>query len=273
MGRGLSTPLTHSAAILYRFERLVKLFYCAFKSRMRSGPMAKKSASPAKKTGNGRKAVRWGGVPSLKDHRREAILRSVANVLRNSRFSTLTIQDIADELGMTKGNLYYYFKDKREILYYCHMRSMDISLLALNEALQSTGSPADKLRILLTHHIRAIVDEGFGGILQTDLENLDPDQRRSYVRKRDELEQGVRHLIEDGIRMGQFTCPNIKLTGFAILGAINWIPKWYRPGGPFDPQQIAEQMTEYFVRGLQAPPSAAARRPARERELEKVRDG
>src|ERR1700754_3225851 len=136
---------------------------------MGSGPLAQKSASPAKKprAGKGRKAVRWGGVPSLKDHRREAILRSVANILRNSRFSTLTIQSIADELGMTKGNLYYYFKDKQEILYYCHMRSMEISLLALNEATQNGGSPTEMLRILLTHHIRAIVDEGFGGILQT----------------------------------------------------------------------------------------------------------
>src|SRR5215471_19054238 len=108
--------------------------------------MAKKVAPKARKTGSaGKKNVRWGDVPSLKDHRREAILRSVANVLRNSRFSTLTIQDIADELGMTKGNLYYYFKDKREILYYCHMRSMDISLLALNEATQNGGSPAEKL--------------------------------------------------------------------------------------------------------------------------------
>jgi AcrR family transcriptional regulator len=231
--------------------------------------MAKKVAPKARKTGSaGKKNVRWGDdVPSLKDHRREAILRSVANVLRNSRFSTLTIQDIADELGMTKGNLYYYFKDKREILYYCHMRSMEISLLALNEATQNGGSPAEKLRILLTHHIRAIVDEGFGGILQTDLESLSAEQRKNYVRRRDELERGVRKLIEDGIKLGEFECPNVKLTGFAILGAINWIPKWYRPDGPFDPHQIAEEMTTYFVRGLRVRQGRAAGGTSSKRQL------
>ena len=78
--------------------------------------------------------MRWNGVPSLKGHRREAILRSVASVAQFAS-SSLTIQDIASELGMTKGNLYYYFKDKREILYHCHMRSMEISLLALQEAM------------------------------------------------------------------------------------------------------------------------------------------
>jgi len=229
--------------------------------------MAKEVASKARKAGNaGKKSVRWADVPSLKDHRREAILRSVANILRNSRFSTLTIQNIADELGMTKGNLYYYFKDKQEILYYCHMRSMDISLLALNEATQNGGSPREMLCILLTHHIRAIVDEGFGGILQTDLESLSAEQRRNYVRKRDELEHGVRKLIEDGVKRGDFECPNVKLTGFAILGAINWIPKWYRPDGPFDPSQIAEEMTAYFLRGLLVPKAAQASGTARKRQ-------
>jgi AcrR family transcriptional regulator len=212
----------------------------------RSAPIVKKSGAAGAKTN-----PRWAGVPSLKDHRREAILRSVASVLRSSRLSSLTIQDVADELGMTKGNLYYYFKDKQEILYCCHMRSMEISLLALHEAMRSSATPAEKLRILLTRHIRGTVDEGFGGILQTDLESLSAEQRRDYVGKRDEFEHGVRRLIEDGVLLGEFECANVKLTGFAILGAINWIPKWYHPSGRLTPQQIAEEMTDYFLRGLQ----------------------
>ena len=91
--------------------------------------MRQKQALPRSK-----KNARWNGSPGLKGHRREAILRSVANVLRNSRLSSLTIQHIADELGMTKGNLYYYFKDKQDILYHCHMRSMEISLRALGRS-------------------------------------------------------------------------------------------------------------------------------------------
>ncbi len=69
-------------------------------------------------------------MADVKDHRREAILPNVANVLRNSRLSSLTIQQIAYELGMTKGNLYYYFKDKQNILFHCHIRSAEISLCA-----------------------------------------------------------------------------------------------------------------------------------------------
>src|SRR5688572_22529987 len=175
-----------------------------------------KAAVARKKNSSSRQDTRWGGEAQRKNHRQEAILRSVANVLRNSRLSSLTIQDVADELGMTKGSLYYYFKDKQDILFQCHMRSMAISLQALEKATAEGRTPSESLRILLTGHIRGILDAGFGSILQTDLENFRPEQRKTYIRKRDELELGVRSMIEDGVRLGEFECPNVKLAGFAI---------------------------------------------------------
>lgn len=207
---------------------------------------AKSSSERASK----KKSVRWNGAPGLKGQRQEAILRSVGNVLRNSGLSSLTIQDIANELGMTKGNLYYYFKDKQDILYQCHMRCMDISLRALNQATSTNGTPSERMRILLTGHIHGVLDDGFGSILQTDLESFWPDQRKQYVARRDQLERGVRGLIEEGVRAGEFECDNVKLAGFSILGAINWIPKWYRPNGPLHADEIAGGMVDYFLRGL-----------------------
>lgn len=225
----------------------------------------KTSASAGKKAG-AKKNSRWNGMPGLKGHRREAILRSVANVLRNSRLSSLTIKEVADELGMTKGNLYYYFKDKQDILYHCHMRSMEISLRALKDAQALGSTPSEKLRILLVRHIRGIADDGFGGILQTDLEKIRPAQRKRYIGKRDELERGVRMLIEEGVRDGEFECANVKLAGFSILGGINWLPKWYHAGGPLSSEQISEQMADYYLRGLRrgdqiAERPASARKP------------
>ncbi len=200
-----------------------------------------------------RKSARWAGVQEVKDQRREAIIQSVASILRNSPMSSITMEDIANELGITKGNLYYYFKNKQDILFHCHMRSVEISLEALDVAQAHGGTPVQKLRVLLTGHIQSSLRDGFGGRLQTDLEDMRPDQRKLYVRKRDELEQGVRRLIEEGVRRGEFECPNVKIAGLAILGAINWMPKWYRPSGRFSPAQIAEEMVNYFLRGLMKP--------------------
>jgi AcrR family transcriptional regulator len=192
----------------------------------------------------------WGGRRAPKRSRRDAILRSVGNVLRDSRLSSLTMQDIAVELGITKGNLYYYFKDKQDILYQCHMRCMDISLAALREALTADGSAEQKLRMLLVRHIGGILDEGFGGVLLTDLDNLGAAQRKRYVAKRDEFEAGVRQLIEAGVQRGEFQCADVKLAGFAALGAINWIPKWYRSDGALSSSEITGGLADFLMRSL-----------------------
>ena len=41
-----------------------------------------------------------------------------------------------------------------------------------------------------------------------------------------------------------------KLLSFAILGAVNWIPRWYNPDGPSSSQEIAECFADYLIGGL-----------------------
>jgi AcrR family transcriptional regulator len=192
---------------------------------------------------------RWDSRSSL-DDRRDEILRSLGTFLQNNRLSSLKMQDIADQLGMTKGNLYYYFKNKQDILYHCHLKSMEISLKALDDAEASTASPPSMLRTLLERHILGITDEAYGAVLMTDLESLAPRQRRRYVEKRDRFESGIRKIIDDGISRGEFRKFDTRVAGFAFLGAINWISKWYRPNKGLSSQAIAEQFADLFIHSL-----------------------
>ena len=193
---------------------------------------------------------RWTARATV-DERRDEILKSLASVLRERRLASLTMEDIASRLGLVKGNLYYYFKNKQDILYHCHVRCMQDSLAALEAAERSGAPTAERLRSLVVRHIRNIIESPYGGVLLTDLENLSAPQRKRYVAMRDEFEQGVRKLIQRGIAKGEFRPCNPRLAGFAILGAINWIPKWYQPGGRLTPEEIAEGFAEQFMRSLQ----------------------
>src|SRR5688572_29722683 len=161
------------------------------------------------------------------------------------------MQDIADRLGLVKGNLYYYFKSKQDILFHCHVKCMQVSLEALEDVERADGSPAKRLRELLIRHVHAITEDPYGGVLLTDLETLSAAQRRRYVSMRDQFEQGVRRLIERGMRSGEFRACDPRLAGFAMLGAINWIPKWYRPEGELSAGEIAEGFADQFLRSLE----------------------
>jgi AcrR family transcriptional regulator len=191
----------------------------------------------------------WGARTSVED-RRDEILRSLAAVLRERRLSSLKMQDIADRLGLVKGNLYYYFKSKQDILFHCHVKCMQASLQALEEAERARGGAAKRLRELLLRHIQAITEDPYGGVLLADLDSLSAPQRRRYVTMRDQFERGVRRLIDTGIRSGEFRRCDARLAGFAILGAVNWIPKWYRPEGELSAAEIAEGFADQFMNSL-----------------------
>lgn len=195
--------------------------------------------------------MRWGAAESV-DERKDEILRELGAAVRERGFGALTMKDVADRLGLVKGNLYYYFKNKQELLYHCHIKCMEVSLKALEEAERSRAAPSERLRTLLVRHIRGISDEAYGAVLLTDLESLTHAQRRKYVALRDRFEQGVRALIKAGIARGEFRRLDSRIVGFALLGAINWIPKWYRPGGELSSQEIAEQFADFFLRSLYA---------------------
>src|SRR3954463_6966399 len=77
------------------------------------------------------------------------ILKSAAAAFRRLGYHGATVEQIAAALQMKKGNLYYYFKNKEEILLACHQYSLDRLLALLQDVEQSDAAPDQKLRRLI----------------------------------------------------------------------------------------------------------------------------
>lgn len=197
---------------------------------------------PARLKSNGKRA----------QDRRDEIVRSAAAVLRRGRDGALRMEEVAKHVGLVKGNLYYYFKDRQELIFHCHMRCTEMSLQALEEIAPRGGSAEERLREFLRRHIEIIIASDYGGALLADIGELTPAQRRRYVALRDRVEAGVRKLIQEGVARKQFRPVPVPLAGFAILGSINWMPKWHRPDGALSAREVADTFVDFFIRGLKA---------------------
>lgn len=169
------------------------------------------------------------------------------------------MDEIASALGMQKGNLYYYFKSKEAILFLCHDYSLDILLQRLSEVERERAPPAVKLRQLIVAFIHMILDDLHGTALTMDLQALSPVHLARVVAKRDRFDRGVRAVIREGIRNGMFREGDPKLYAFAILGAANWITRWYDPKGAAGSDEIARAFADYLVGGLEAVATREAR--------------
>jgi AcrR family transcriptional regulator len=181
---------------------------------------------------------------------RVQILKSAAAAFRRLGYHGATVEEIAAALHMKKGNLYYYFRNKEEILFACHQYSLDRLHELLDEVEESGVSPEDKLRRLIVAFVHTILDELHGTALFLDLEALSPAHLKTVIVRRDRFDRGIRKVLEEGIASGAFARADAKLLAFAILGAVNWIPRWFDPEGPATSHEIAERFADFLIAGL-----------------------
>jgi TetR/AcrR family transcriptional regulator len=195
--------------------------------------------------------------PASADRRIE-ILKSAAAAFRRRGYHGASVDEIASALEMTKGNLYYYFKNKEDILFACHDYSLDLLLTLMADVQAADSSPEAKLRRLVLAFVHLILDELHATALTLDPEALSPPLLKKIIAKRDQFDHGIRDIIQQGIDQGVFTPGDPKLIEFAMMGAINWIPKWFNPEGPQTSDTIGDAFTDYLVGGLLKKPSHQA---------------
>jgi AcrR family transcriptional regulator len=191
-----------------------------------------------------------GQRPTRYSRKRIEILRSAAAAFRRRGYHGASVETIARALRMTKGSLYYYFRNKEEILYALHDYSLDILLGHLEEVLTADDRADAKLRRLIVGFVHMIIDELHGTALTMDLQALSPARLRRVIAKRDRFDRGVRRVIEEGIAAGVFSAGEPKLRSFALLGSVNWITRWYDPRGPASSEQIAQAFADLLLDGL-----------------------
>src|SRR5215207_3660763 len=182
--------------------------------------------------------------------RRIDILKSAAAAFRRRGYHGASVDEIASALEMTKGNLYYYFRNKEDILYSCHEYSLDILLRLMQEVLGEPIPADQKLRKLILAFVHLILDELHGTALTLDPEALSPPLFKRVIAKRDQFDQGIRAIIQQGIDQGVFRRGDPKMIEFAMMGAVNWIAKWFDPAGPMTSDHIGDAFADYLVGGL-----------------------
>lgn len=177
------------------------------------------------------------------------IVTCAAAAFQRHGYHGVSVEQIAAELKMTKGNLYNYFKSKEDILYACHVHALDVLLQYLNEVKKNNLPPDGKLRLLIGGAVHLFMDE-MQDMWTLELDALPAPLLKRVIAKRDRVERVFRDVLKEGMRDRMFAPGNPKFLTFAILGAVNWIPRWYNPAGHATSDEIAEVFADCLVNGI-----------------------
>lgn len=209
-------------------------------------PVSKRSPvqAPAPSDADSATASPWAPVSHREQQReakRNAVLQAAAQLFNERGFHATSLDDIAARLNVTKPTLYYYVKNKDEILLQCVSKGLTMMLEGIDASRAAGGKAIDQLMTCMQVYAR-IVTQDFGMcLIRVGDEQLPPDSRKELRRLKSAIDQEFRRLVAEGVAEGSLQPCDPKMTAFVIAGALSWIGRWYQPGGEYTPEQVAQQ--------------------------------
>ncbi|MHA6258671.1 TetR/AcrR family transcriptional regulator [Sporosarcina sp. CAU 1771] len=181
--------------------------------------------------------------------KKEEILRSALSILYEKGYHGTTLEEIAANLLMTKGSIYYYFKDKQELLYHCQLMILEQSIENIKEVCSRELSVTDKLRESMIIHVKYAISEKNGFEMMAIPEQFfQGSQLEKILLLRDDYSSRFDQLIIQGVEEGVFNSIDLKVVRNIILGAMHWVTHWYSPDGEKSGSEIAESVADYLLR-------------------------
>lgn len=181
--------------------------------------------------------------------KKEEIILSAVKIVNKRGYAKATMEEIAAELLMTKGSLYYYFKNKEDLIFQCHELVLGQADEELQGHFETDITSEEKLRRMIVSHIRYAIEEKetFNMIIRPD-QTFSSEQLSPILSKRNHYARWFDLVIEEGMANGEFTITEPKIGRMILLGSMNWIQQWYKPDGGKSMEDIQKIYSEYLLK-------------------------
>jgi AcrR family transcriptional regulator len=183
--------------------------------------------------------------------KRDRMLRAAARCFNLKGYSGTSLKDVANLLGLTDAALYYYVRNKQELVYLCYLRAADVGREAMQRATGEGADGLDTVRRYLRYHIEYLVGAEGPIAIMSEIPSLKPEHRNEVLALSRKHSAAFEALLERGIADGSIAPCDVRMTGNAIMGSLNWIPKWFH-GDPAVAAKILDEFPRILSAGLAA---------------------
>lgn len=192
-------------------------------------------------------------MSSRSKSRQEEVYAAAARLFATKGYHATRMQDIAEEVGILKGSLYYYCDSKEDLIVKITQGRIEELLIALQTIVNTGYNPTQKLTLAIDEHLRFFQSHVhiYTIFVKEQLTGINDRTGNTAERVNKTYQNLFKEILEAGIETGEFRSDiDVQIVMRAILGMCNYTWTWYDPDGRVSIRELARMFTEIVLRGV-----------------------
>ncbi len=183
--------------------------------------------------------------------RLEEVLQSAANIFFAKGFHATSIEDVARDVGMLKGSLYYYIKSKDDLLFRLLLAGIEDGDAFIAQQIDPEGDPVEQLERAIRAQIDYIIQNRVPfGLFLHEFDSLSGKRQHKLISVMSRYNSRFVELVRRGQEQGKLMEGEPWIVVNGILGMCNWLYRWYDTDNVSDPGQVKRIFLRMLMQGI-----------------------
>jgi len=172
---------------------------------------------------------------------KNAIRRAARSLFAAHGYNSVSMRDIARDVGKQPGGIYNHFPNKQSILVDLMQDNLARAHAAVIAPIDADAAPSAQLEQFVRGHVAyniANPDDIF--IAYMELRSLEPDGAAQIMKDRNAYERALFEILRDGLNEGTFKLRDPAIHARSILSMLGGVTVWFRQSGRQSSSEVAE---------------------------------
>lgn len=182
--------------------------------------------------------------------KRNAFLQVGSQMFNQRGYMGASLDDVAEQLDVTKGAFYYHIQNKEDLLYQCFQMTLELIGDMIERAGQDGHNGAEKVELVLRYLFNVQLSEDGPLIAYRCLPSLSTERRNEILRQTQASSDRLGEFISEGIQDGSIRNVNPGIIENAIAGTVDAVPGIAEKMYLEDNSEVSADYLELFFNGI-----------------------
>jgi AcrR family transcriptional regulator len=182
--------------------------------------------------------------------RNSEIYTKALDLFLKNGYDATSMSMIAETLGMSKANLYYYCSSKENLLYQVHIDFLQKRFIPILEEAEKLPDPADRIALFLRKFTLLNTSSRANRVLVHEVHRLNGHHHNEIML----IWRRAYNIIHDAIkelqRSGRAPKQRVSFLTFVWIGMVFWVVYWFDYGRQSNAEELAEVIVQTFMSSL-----------------------